>query len=159
MTDTNNANDWVVRISSATPAELVVINFEMLIDALDAAIDAPEGETFGTEMGRAKSLLDELILSLDHEAEISQELAPIYLYVNGLLMTAVRKSNTEPLPEARRILAELLNAWKQIAEEDKKANPAAAIESAGKIYSGLMYDAQGRPIETEIGGTGRTFEG
>jgi flagellar protein FliS len=153
-----NKNDYVLRIATATPAELVVVTYEMLLDSLGAAMTAESEALFGEAAKHAKDLLDELIVSLDMDYEISRELLPIYIYVNKLLMESMQKRDTAPLAQADRIMRELLASWRAAAEQDKKSQGESADE-AGKVYTGLMYDKDGRLVETESGDMSRTFEG
>jgi flagellar protein FliS len=157
----DNSNDYVVRIASATPAELVVVTYEMLSDSLSEAISAQTDEAFDTAAKRAKALLDELILSLNFEYEISYELLSIYFYINKLMMAAFQKrtenKDVEPLEEASRIVNELLKSWRVVAEEDR-LNGGESVINAGKVYSGLTYDKDGQLVETEVNDNVRSYD-
>ena len=55
---------YLLRISQASPAGLVVINFELIIEFLNAAIE----NDFGENVQKAKDGLEQLIQSLDFSA-------------------------------------------------------------------------------------------
>jgi flagellar protein FliS len=155
---------YVARIAAAAPAELVAINYEMIIGNINEAVTIGEAgadnEVFALALTRAKELLDELILSLNHEYEISSELLPIYLYVNKLILEASSLRTVRTLGEAERILSHLLGAWRKIAEDAKEAGSGQepVFKDAGKIYSGLTYDRFGRAVEVDTEDGGRDFK-
>jgi flagellar protein FliS len=116
----NDKNDFIERIKTATPAELIVINYELLIMYLDDAAEDAErddGDAFQGSLLKARRFLIELQTALDMEMEISQNLTTLYIYINGLLIESARTGQTEPLTEAKKLLGALLESWRVAASE------------------------------------------
>ncbi len=138
----------VARIVNASPVELVVISYEIIIDELTNIIDGNS-----TSVEKAQSFLKELIVSLDMEQEISQSLMSLYIYINRLLMRYRIKEETSYIVEAKKLVETLNEAWREIA---LKENKIAVMQNTDTIYEGLTY---GMNVlnETIVGRSNRGF--
>ena len=139
----------VARIVNASPVQLVVISYEIIIDELANIID---GNSKSVE--KAQSFLKELIVSLDMNEEISSNLMSLYIYTNKLLMRYRIKEETKYIEEAKKILETLNEAWTEIA---KKEDKVAVMQNTDTIYEGLTYGMNGLN-ETVLGRLNRGFK-
>lgn len=102
---------------TASPAQLVLMLFDGAIIRMERAAKALEDprdlSAAHESITRSQAIIDELALSLDHDAggEIAANLAAIYTYVGEQLVTANIDKRAEPLLEAISHLTPLRDAW------------------------------------------------
>ncbi len=135
--------DYVVKITNATGVQLTIITFELCILNIDNSIKILEDKKeidkkiFIGYIDKSKSFLDELILSLNFEYEISKSLLELYLYVNEKLVQSKIKMNIEKLEESKKILSEIKEGFVEVEKNvESKVNE---VENKEKIYAGLTY--------------------
>jgi flagellar protein FliS len=107
------------KVEGATPHQLVKILFDELLLALDASVVAARADDRRKALDkqtRALAILHALETSLDFErgGDIATSLAIIYREARRLTLGATQSHAPEPMIEARRILAEIADAWGQI---------------------------------------------
>ena len=128
------SEDYVARISEATPLGLLIINYELLLSHIEAA--KKDESDFSDEIQKSKDFLLVLIKSLDFEYDISKDLYQIYSYVNTLLIKSEFSGDKTHLDEALNLLSMLLSSWRELTSiEDAKP----VMENTSKIYAGLTY--------------------
>ena len=135
-----NKDDYTARISNASPLQLVVINFELIIDNIHDAVSAYEAgntESFAKHINSARDFLNLLMTSLDMSYSLSSDLMRVYIYVNGLLIKSDVLNSTKPAREARKLLKVLLESFRSLA--DLGSNDEPVMENAQQIYAGLTY--------------------
>jgi len=106
-------------ILEAGPLDLVVLLYRGLLASLReaqrcmAAGDLP-GKARAT--GKAVEIVVELNAALDrqHGGALAGRLGPIYAYLLGRLQEASFRQQAEPLAEAEKVVAVLLEAWSAI---------------------------------------------
>lgn len=108
-------------LATASPARIVVMAYDRLECDLTGAIDAlanGDHETAHRLLTHAQDLVTELQLMLDVDKwEHAPGLAAIYEFVSQLLLRANIGKQSQPVAEARRLLAELGGAFRQAAVE------------------------------------------
>lgn len=148
---------YMLKISQASPAGLVVINFEIALDFLRAAEAAQSADERGTAIQKAKDAIDELISALDFEVEIARDFYEIYQYCFKLLSDVRFSSDTEAACSAVKEVAELMEillvGWRDTAQ---KADTYVASE-APKVYTGLTYGRDGNANEYIEENTDRSY--
>ena len=135
--------DYAKKIAMASPLQLVVINFELVLDFLDDAktdIEFDNDAEFQKNIKKAHDFLKELIYSLNMDYEISADLYDIYIYVNKLFVSGIYRKDTEAIDQVCRILTVLLEGFKMIEEND-------SIDRMSKIFAGLTYNSKGELAE------------
>ena len=145
--DDKTKQDFEKRINDATPMQLTVINYELLLFFMDeakaAAAKTPECVA---ALEKARAALSELHATLDMDVEFSKDLGNLYIFVNKCLIHAgMKRTNDEKnaeLTEARGIIAELLEAW-QTLEADKDLYEKL-LGNSPKIFAGLTYNKDGK---------------
>ena len=117
------------RILGASPLELVVILYEEADRSVrDALMALSQGDIRkrAREITRVQLILSELAASLDLQAggELASRLADLYSYMQGRLTTAHIEQSPGPLEETSRILATLLEGWRECAGQERKERQA-----------------------------------
>jgi len=140
-------NAYTMRIAQANPVQLVVINFELIIDALDGVLEACRLEDgsastmFCRHLDRAKNGVQQLIDALDFTIGLSHDFYEIYKYSYKLLNEAYFSLKPEPAKEVLELMNILLEGWrdaeKQNISEGQKDN------TSPHVYAGLTYNRSG----------------
>ena len=152
---------YIVRISQANPTQLVVINFELILEFITAARGAFGTDDYITFIQKTKSGLEQLMFSLDLSVQISVDFNEIYSYVYQLLcninFTSDEARAFAVLDECKEHMEVLLEGWRKAAESaEAQIEPAVAGE-APKVYTGLTYGKDGKAEEYISEDTGRGY--
>ena len=105
-------------ILTATPGRLVVMLYDGALRFLfQAAAAMREGSPQADEkIQRAEAIVNELLVTLDmSHGEIPERLQAIYVFCNKLMLEAYLERDAAKLDTTRELLAELRDAWAQIA--------------------------------------------
>ena len=151
---------YMLRITQAGPVQLVVINFEILLDYLEAAKKAASlgVEEMRPPIGKAKEALSELIQSLDFKISLSHDFYGIYSYAFGKLSAATASFDVSTasaaVDETAELMEILLKGWREAAEKEPEAPPN---ENAPKVYAGLTYGKDGKAEEYVDDGKNRGY--
>ena len=135
--------DYILKITNAAPVELVIINYDILIEDVVSAIAShgADPENYITCINGARDALMELIGALDLENPVAQQLYPIYMHVNKLLISSLVYEKKDGLDEAVKIMNTLREGWVKAAEAE--AGDDALYKNTPKVYSGLTYGRKG----------------
>ena len=135
--------DYVLRITNASPVELVIITYDILLENIEQAINAHRENpaVFIEGVNGARDALVELIGALDRTNPVANEIYPIYEYVNGLLLGALIYEKKSGLEDAVRVLTPLRESWVKVSETEPK--DGAVYKNAPKVYTGLTYGRKG----------------
>lgn len=140
--------NWSARIVNATPAQLVLIIYELIFEAIDnAEQQLKDNDMIGYEktMERARKLVMELSHDLNLETSLEYDFLSLYLFINKLFIKSYFKKSAEPLHNARNILQKLYLGLEE-AEKMLPKEEAPIIQNAQQLYAGLTY---GRGILNE----------
>ena len=116
--------------------------YEGAIKFLDEAIPKMDFKNYDFVNAKLKKVMDiveELQFSLDMKAgDISQRLKSIYIYMYELINKANLNKTTEELIECRKLLSDLLSAWRGIVgySSRKSENPKSDGFLGGLSVSG-----------------------
>ncbi|MDR1533088.1 MAG: flagellar protein FliS [Clostridiales bacterium] len=127
---------YVLRVSSASPVQLVVICYELAIAALDEALSAYGGRGFAQSLDKARNCLAELRGTLRVTNSIAKDLFILYNYMERILIAAQYSNDTAPVIEARGLLRKLLEAWNAVSAQN---GDPAAMDGSQVVYAGLTY--------------------
>ena len=130
-------------VNTASQGRLVVLLYEGAIKQLTTALTFidEEGkikpgdiEKFGICIQKAQAIITELEVSLDMEkgGDIAKNLMSLYVFFNEELVHASISRDTEKINSVLRMLKELAESWKIIANSTANA-PAAKVENALNI--------------------------
>jgi flagellar biosynthetic protein FliS len=152
---------YEAKVSVASPAQLVVINFEFIIESLNYALEAlGEADANKTKyrdnIALASKGVQHLIHGLNYDVAMSQNFNDLYRYSNKLLNNAYFSPAPESVKEVLEIMGILHEGWKQaVAQVDK-----ASLNTPGgrpQVYSGLTYGRDGLE-EYAVEDEGRGFK-
>jgi flagellin-specific chaperone FliS len=135
--------DYLLKISNASPVDLVIINYDILIDDINEAVrnHGLNPDIYISGINGARDALVELIGALDATSPIYKDLYPVYEYVNTLLMGALIYEKKANLEEALQLLGLLRDGW--IKARDSEPDGTAVYKNKPKVYSGLTYGKKG----------------
>ena len=126
-------------IKTASPAKLIIMLYDEALRQIDNAMELLDGgdkrlDRVNNAIIRAQDMVTELTVSLDFEkgGEIANNLNNLYFYFNQQLMESNIRKSSEPLKPVRTMMAELREAWQQIA-----ANSANTAEEHARDYRGV----------------------
>jgi flagellar secretion chaperone FliS len=107
-------------ILTATPGQLVVMLYDGCLRFLNQAAYAMRegnGRESDARLMRAEAIIDELLATLDLEqgGVIASRLQGIYVFCSRHLIEARRVSDPEMIEKVGELLAELRDAWAQVA--------------------------------------------
>lgn len=156
------------RISQASPAELVVIMYDMAIEYLNDGIAALEKnahkENAGKEIQRdcaesvtqdaveefrknlkyAKRVIDRLAADLDMQYEVSEELLKLYRIMDRYIVKASAEKDMRLIVTVCGMLSKLRNSFYEISREDKSG---PIMQNTQQVYAGLTYSNAGNSNE------------
>lgn len=106
-------------IENAPPVKITRMLYEGAIRFIDRALLCEPSDPrsqYGHWIGRADAIVVELRCALDHDAggSGSHDLERLYLYCEERMADAVARRDATPLHEARKVLATLLDGWRNI---------------------------------------------
>ena len=108
-------------VETATPVQLVLMLYDGALAAIARAERAlqPDGdlEMAHRELTRAQDIVTELLMALDYErgGDIAPSLAAVYEFCLDRLTTANVGKDPTLLPDVARSLADLREAWENVA--------------------------------------------
>jgi flagellar protein FliS len=115
-------------VLTAPPERLVVMLYDgagRFLARAAAQIRAGNAGAAGEPLGRASAILDELLATLDHDAgPIADRLESIYLFCERSLVEAQLRRDAGKVDRVAALLAELRDAWAQIAANPPATAPA-----------------------------------
>ena len=136
-----HTEDYLLRISQSTPAQLVIINYEIIIDFLNEALKAEDTAAFAIFTDKARHGLSQLIQGLDLKITIAQDLYQLYEYAYQLLTAAFFGYDRAAAEETRSMMNLLLTGWREAAAQDSDAVPM--LDGVPQVYAGLTYQKDG----------------
>ncbi|WP_433707480.1 flagellar export chaperone FliS [Paenibacillus illinoisensis] len=103
-------------VQTSTPEQLLIMLYDGAIRFIRAGIDGlkhQDLEKINLNLGKAQTIVSELMSTLDSSYEVSKGLSALYEYVNHLLTQSNVKKESEPAEEALGYLTELRATWAQ----------------------------------------------
>src|SRR5579875_1573426 len=104
-------------------------------------------------VSKAHKILTELLISvdLDKGGAVSQNLRKLYIYMQRRLLEAHAKQSPEAFAEVERLLSSLLDAWRVVAANTRRAEAATFVSQDREMegfqsapYRGYLYE----PMDT-----------
>ncbi len=131
--------EYAARVAQANRTELVVIIYELIIDAVkegEMCYNKGDSEAGAEKIRKAQLYLQELKGSLDFQYEISRQLYRLYRYVNEQLIATNIRQKPVNLDSACQVLEKLMDSFAEIAKQDTSK---AVMQNSQQIYAGLTY--------------------
>ncbi|WDH98281.1 flagellar export chaperone FliS [Paenibacillus urinalis] len=101
-------------VQTSNPAQLVIMLYDGAIRFIHSSIKGMEEndlEQVNLNLGKAQTIISELMSTLNQEIEVSKSLYSLYEYMNHLLVQANIKKSLEPAKEALDLLTDLRDTW------------------------------------------------
>lgn len=125
-----------VTVETASIAELVVLLYRRAVQLLaeaEEAITAADVPRAHACLVRGQEIVSELMASVNLEAgELAQQLWAIYDFLQRRLIEANVRKDAAIVREVREFLATLLEAWEQVAAQERAAS-AAVVRLAATV--------------------------
>ena len=131
--------EYAARVTQANRSELVVIIYEATLASIEEGkkyLKQGEIEAARHEIERARSMITELMASLDLQYEISHYLRQLYVFAYRELCQGIANRDPEQLNHATDIFEALLPSFKEVA---KQHDSEAVMKNVQTIYAGLTY--------------------
>ncbi|WP_151733763.1 flagellar export chaperone FliS [Paenibacillus tengchongensis] len=106
-------------VQTSNPSQLLLMLFDGAIRFGKAALEGIESADFNkvsTNLGKAQTIVNELIATLDSSYDVSKNLAAIYEYINYLFIESNVKKSKSQAEEAIGYLVELRQSFAQAAK-------------------------------------------
>lgn len=111
-------------VNTASGGDLTLMLYNGCIRFIKQAMKDIEDKDFENKnlhIQKAQNIIQELMLTLDPNIEISKQMMPIYDYINFQLTEANVKNSNEALAEALTFVTEFRDTWKQVIATTRKA--------------------------------------
>lgn len=113
-------------VQTSSPAQLLLMMFDGAIRFGKAALEGIESADFNkvsTNLGKAQTIVNELITTLDNSYEVSKGLSSMYEYINYLFIESNIKKSKEQAEEAIGYLLELRQTFAQASKMTAEQEP------------------------------------
>lgn len=107
-------------VETASGPQLTLMLYNGCVKFIHQGIKAMEQEQFEAKniaIQKAQSIIQELMLTLDQEAEISQQMLPLYEFIHHQLQQGNMKNNVESMEEALHLVNEFRDTWKEAMKQ------------------------------------------
>src|SRR5690625_1729024 len=104
-------------ITTASGPQLTMMLYNGCIKFINQAIKAineNDYETKNQNIQKAQDIIQELMLTLDQEMEISNQLLPLYEFIHFQLQQGNINNETSYLQEALTFVTEFRDTWKEV---------------------------------------------
>ncbi|MDO4720808.1 MAG: flagellar export chaperone FliS [Peptostreptococcaceae bacterium] len=112
-------------ITTATPEELTLMLFNGCIKFMNLAdvyMDEKDYEKINLNLQKAQNIITELNVTLNMDIPLSQNLRQLYEYIYEKLVEANMEKDKSRLTEAKELVGELRDAWKEAMALARKGN-------------------------------------
>lgn len=121
-----------IQVEGASPLELVLLTYDVLIKSLRLARLAGDEKNFSAEadhLTRALEALVELGTSLDVEngGSIAENLANLYAYMSRRLLEGSTRNTGESIDEVLSLAGSLREGWQELSDSNSGASPRRAV--------------------------------
>ena len=131
--------EFAARVTQANRSELVVVIYEAVLASIaegKRCLAEEQIEEARLEISRARSLITELMGSLDMQYGISHYLRQLYIFAYHELCQGIAMRQPELFDHASDIFEKLLPSFQEVAKQD---DSEAVMQNVQTIYAGLTY--------------------
>nr|WP_289037036.1 flagellar export chaperone FliS [uncultured Allobacillus sp.] len=110
-------------IQTASPGELTMMLYNGCLKFIRLAKKGIENENIeqkNVNIQKAQNIINELMVTLNPEVEISNQMRPLYDYMNHQLIQANIKNDVEILSEVEGLVSEFRDTWKEVMKLNKQ---------------------------------------
>ena len=131
--------EFAAQVTQANRSELVVVIYEAVLASIaegKRCLAEEQIEEARLEISRARSLITELMGSLDMQYGISHYLRQLYIFAYHELCHGIAMRQPELFDHASDIFEKLLPSFQEVAKQD---DSEAVMQNVQTIYAGLTY--------------------
>lgn len=123
-------------VQTSNPAQLVIMLYDGAIRFVKTAIDGlthKDNEKTSLNLGKAQTIISELMSTLDRSYDVSKNLYSLYEYTNYLLVEANIRKDIAKAEEAVGYLTDLRETWLQASKiaAGQEASPVSTESAHG----------------------------
>lgn len=110
-------------VNTASPGELTLMLYNgclKFIHQAKKAIMDKNVEAKNTNIQKAQNIIQELMVTLNMDVEVSQNMMSLYDYMNRRLMEANIKNDTGILDEVEGLVTEFRDTWKDVIQVNRQ---------------------------------------
>ncbi|WP_079506689.1 flagellar export chaperone FliS [Mesobacillus jeotgali] len=110
-------------VNTASPGELTLMLYNGCLKFINLAKHAIETEDIqakNTNIQKAQKIVQELMVTLNMNLELSQNMMPIYDFMNRRLIDANIKNDTAILEEVEDLVTDFRDTWKQVIQLNRQ---------------------------------------
>jgi len=110
-------------VETASPGELTLMLYNGCLKFIKLAkrgIESSDYELKNTNIQKAQKIIQELMVTMNPEYSITEEIMPLYDYINRKLMDANIKNDISMLDEAAEMVAEFRDTWKEVVKQTRQ---------------------------------------
>ncbi|WP_226643269.1 flagellar export chaperone FliS [Mesobacillus subterraneus] len=110
-------------VNTASPGQLTLMLYNgclKFINLAKHAVLAKDMQTKNTNIQKAQKIVQELMVTLNMDLEVSQNMMSLYDYINRRLIEANIKNDTTILDEVEGLVIEFRDAWKQVIQLNRQ---------------------------------------
>ena len=130
---------YTYRVSQASPCELVVIMYDIILDDVKnakSAKTAGNDKQYQADLTHAVKFVNELMDALDFSQSVSFRLMSLYIYVNKMLAKARVSGNCDSLSDVEMVIEKLRAGFDGIKNQDTSG---PVMQNVQQVYAGLTY--------------------
>jgi flagellar secretion chaperone FliS len=104
-------------VNTASPGELTLMLYNgclKFIKLANNAIEEKDWEKKNTNIQKAQKIIQELMVTLDMNVEISKQMMPLYDFMYRTLVEANIHNDSEKLNEVAGLVTEFRDTWKEV---------------------------------------------
>lgn len=146
--------EFVLRISQANNVEMILIEYEMVLEYINEAKENKENSSlFDTNVDMAGKCVNELLANLHYEYEPAFALKNLYLYMKSKLRDARYNKDIEALDEVAGYIKKLHASYNEVKDSDKSK---PIMENTQTVVAGMTY-GKNQTLEILSGNDNRGF--
>jgi flagellar secretion chaperone FliS len=110
-------------VNTASPGELTLMLYNGCLKFImlgKKAIEAGNTEVKNTNIIKAQTIIRELMVTLNMDADVSKDMMSLYDFMNRRLIEANMKNDVSALEEVEGLVTEFRNTWKEVIQINRK---------------------------------------
>lgn len=110
-------------VSTASPGELTLMLYNGALKFMRLAkkgIEEKNLELKNTNLIKAQKIVQELMVTLNTDLEVSKSMLSMYDYMNRRLIEANIKNDSEIVEEVETLMTEFRDTWKQVIQTNRQ---------------------------------------
>ncbi|MFT9598164.1 flagellar export chaperone FliS [Mesobacillus sp.] len=110
-------------VNTASPGELTLMLYNgclKFINLAKHAIRSKDIQSKNTNIQKAQKIVQELMVTLNMELEVSQNMMSLYDYMNRRLIEANIQNDTAILEEVEVLVTDFRDTWKQVIQLNRQ---------------------------------------